>query len=334
MKRVRVWIPRFVILFLLSLAIGVPAIGWQLDRRARPLTLYARMAEAGGWEPDVLVAQAGTPLRLRLTSQDVVHSFAIGQSEASAVDVFPGEWTETTLVFDRPGKYTFYCARWCGPSHWRMRGTIEVRGPGDGSQPKAQPLYVQLGLDIDAPHPAGALPTRRPSAAQGEPSLASLPEKYRDSAYFRTHSPAEIWQALRSEPGVDHLPDDILWDLTAALWRAQTTPAALQEGQALYAQNCAACHGETGNGDGVFADELAGLGEATRGARARHERPRPADFTDPAQMLGASPALLEGKIIRGGMGTGMPYWGPIFTSQQIRAVVDFLWTFQFEDGIK
>jgi len=26
-------------------------------------------------------------------------------------------------------------------------------------------------------------------------------------------------------------------------------------------------------------------------------------------MLGASPALLHGKIVRGGMGTGMPYWG-------------------------
>jgi hypothetical protein len=35
----------------------------------------------------------------------------------------------------------------------------------------------------------------------------------------------------------------------------------------------------------------------------------PADFTDPARMLGASPALLEGKILRGGMGTGMPNVG-------------------------
>ena len=32
-------------------------------------------------------------------------------------------------------------------------------------------------------------------------------------------------------------------------------------------------------------------------------------------MLGASDAILEGKIIRGGMGTGMPYWGPIFTDR-------------------
>jgi hypothetical protein len=40
-------------------------------------------------------------------------------------------------------------------------------------------------------------------------------------------------------------------------------------------------------------------------------------------MLGASPALLQGKIIRGGMGTGMPYWGPIFTEAQTWALVDY-----------
>lgn len=54
----------------------------------------------------------------------------------------------------------------------------------------------------------------------------------------------------------------------------------------------------------------------------------PADFTR-ADLLGATPAALHGKILRGGMGTGMPYWGPIFTDAQIWALVDYLWTFQF-----
>ena len=54
---------------------------------------------------------------------------------------------------------------------------------------------------------------------------------------------------------------------------------------------------------------------------------RPPDFSDPNNLLGASPALLEGKIIRGGMGTGMPYWGPIFTDEEIDALVSYLYTF-------
>jgi mono/diheme cytochrome c family protein len=48
-------------------------------------------------------------------------------------------------------------------------------------------------------------------------------------------------------------------------------------------------------------------------------------------MLGVSDVILEGKIIRGGMGTGMPYWGPILTNEQIQALLDYLWTFQFDE---
>jgi len=38
---------------------------------------------------------------------------------------------------------------------------------------------------------------------------------------------------------------------------------------------------------------------------------------------------LQGKIIRGGMGTGMPSWGPIFTDDQTWQIIAYLWTYQF-----
>jgi hypothetical protein len=84
----------------------------------------------------------------------------------------------------------------------------------------------------------------------------------------------------------------------------------------------------------VFADDLPAPGEAELSGGSERAPVRPADFTDPGQMLRASPALLEGKIIRGGMGTGMPYWGPIFTDRQIQALVETIWTFQFNDGLE
>jgi mono/diheme cytochrome c family protein len=56
---------------------------------------------------------------------------------------------------------------------------------------------------------------------------------------------------------------------------------------------------------------------------------RPANFTDPVKMLSASPAHLQGKIMRGGMGTGMPYWGPIVKDEQTWALIAFLYSFQF-----
>jgi mono/diheme cytochrome c family protein len=116
----------------------------------------------------------------------------------------------------------------------------------------------------------------------------------------------------------------------------------ISAGERLYRAHCAACHGEGGAGDGVIGRSLAPDGASERAGKLEtmadsmagfgHRKTAPADFTDPAVMLGASPALLEGKIIRGGMGTGMPYWGPIFRERQLRALVDYLWSFQFDRG--
>jgi mono/diheme cytochrome c family protein len=47
------------------------------------------------------------------------------------------------------------------------------------------------------------------------------------------------------------------------------------------------------------------------------------------RMLAASPALLQGKILRGGMGTGMPSWGAIFTAEQAWSLVAYIYSFQF-----
>jgi len=56
----------------------------------------------------------------------------------------------------------------------------------------------------------------------------------------------------------------------------------------------------------------------------------PANLTDARRMLAASPALLQGKILRGGMGTGMPSWGPIFREEQTWDLVAYLYSLQFE----
>lgn len=326
---VKEWLARFVVLGLVAAAAAIPAGAWWLNSQS--IVIHAQMAESGGWTPENLMAEVGQPLHLRLTSEDVMHSFAIGQSDRLPVDVIPGEVTEVTLVFDQPGKYTFYCTRWCGVNHWRMRGTIEVTGPGAGAQAVEQPLYAALGLDIDAAIQADALPEQVPSARRGAQLAARLPAQYQNQAYYRANSPVDLWQALQGEAGLSHLTDTELWDLVALAWQSYTTPQELSAGQQLYATNCAACHGETGAGDGVFAAELdqPATGEH-REMQAGEMTTAPTDFTDPEHMLAASPARLQGKILRGGMGTGMPYWGPIFTEEQTWALVAYLWTFQFE----
>jgi len=316
---------RLALLFVFMLVIGVPLAAVLARSNSDTIEIHAQMADNGGWTPGDFTAQVGQPLHLRLTSDDVVHGFAVGQSAIPAVDVLPGQWTTTTLLFDQPGKYTFYCTRWCGPNHWRMRGTIEVAGDVTDTTTITPPLYVTLNLDLDAPHPSDVVPEEKPSATRG----AALGGKI-DRAWEAAESPAQVWQQLRSASLTQGLSDDQVWDLVAWQWRSRTTPERLAEGQKLYQQNCAACHGETGKSDGAIAPALQKApmpGMSMTG----HETVAPIDFTDAKNMLGASDAILAGKIIRGGMGTGMPYWGPIFTVEQIQAVVDYLWTFQFAE---
>ena len=312
---------------------------WFRDRTA---LVHARMADNGGWSPDVLRARVGEPLHLQLTSDDVTHGFAVGQMDMQPVDLEPGKVKDVTLTFDRPGTYTFYCTRWCGIDHWRMRGTIEVSGDGPASAPAApkpasRPLYVTLGIDIDAAHPAAAVPAAPPAASGGQMAASFLAmgaasDRYTGLDYYRSHSPARVFVDLRAEAGLRSLSDAEIWDLVAYLWESQAGKEGLAEGKQLFAQNCAACHGENGGGNGVFANSLAEAGQSaaqTMSGAPAMTMQRPADLTDPAKMLGASPALLEGKVLRGGMGTGMPAWGAVFREDQIWRIISYLYSFQF-----
>ena len=318
-----------VVLLLLALPLAIILAG-------RPggdaVTLHASMPQSGGWRPGRLSARVGEPFHLRLTSDDVVHGFAVGVGpdgrahNSPEVEIRPGQVTELTLTFDMPGTYTYSCTRWCGPNHWRMRGIIDVSGDEGTTAitPAEPPLYVQLGLHIDGPHPAAAVPPRVPFAARGDALNLTYPEELLAQDIYMTQSPADVWLVLRGLPELFHLDDGTLWDAVAALWRLNTSDETLALGKGLYSRNCAACHGESGAGDGVFARAGTGESAAMRG----HEVEPATDFTDPA-LLGASNALLQGKIIRGGMGTGMPAWGALFTDEELQALLDYLWTFQF-----
>jgi mono/diheme cytochrome c family protein len=267
---------------------------------------------------------------LKFTSDDVVHGFAVGQMDMQSMDILPGKVTDVTLNFDKPGIYTFFCTRWCGLNHWRMRGTIEVSGSPSDPEPISPPLYVSLDLDIDAPHDAPIIPSQTPFAIRGESLATQLPINiYPSPDYYLSHSPYQVFTDLSNTS----LSESQRWDVVAYIWQSNTTKESLENGKQLYAQNCAACHGENGAGDGVFADDLAQAGEASMqsmsGAMDMMMQ-TPVDFTDPTRMLGASPALLQGKILRGGMGTGMPMWGSIFTEEQIWDLIAYLYSFQFE----
>jgi mono/diheme cytochrome c family protein len=250
----------------------------------------------------------------------------------------PGQVKEVEVTFDKAGRYTLYCNTWCSPNHWRMRSTIEVYDP---AQPDRLPVsdttdpvidsLAERGVDIDAPHEAAAIPAEQPLAARGAEVVANLggelAAELTDPAWRRGHSPVEAWR-LVADSGVTEAD---AWDSVAYLWLSALDPTQRESAADLYAKNCAACHGETGDGHGPGADALAAQGMGHTGDMHTHDGPTAS--SDPATMLGGSGDIYYAKIRRGGMGTGMPGFGPVFTPEETWLLVDYLWTFVFEiDG--
>jgi mono/diheme cytochrome c family protein len=240
-------------------------------------------------------------------------------------EILPGKPVEVEITPDKPGRYAFACIRWCSLDHWRMRGAIEVEGETVQPLPtEPPPLFQQLGIDLDAMHPTPeALPSKQPSASEGAGLGATLPKELSDPATRRAIAPADAFQTLRNDSANAALSDDDVWNLVAWAWLKGTTPAAWNRAEELYARDCAACHGQNGKGDGVAGRDLPGLAKMDQ---MMHEGP--ADFTDP-HGLAASDAYLQGKMLRGGMGTGMPEFGSLYTDEELWAMVAYVRGFLF-----
>lgn len=82
----------------------------------------------GQREIDALHVPAGRDVRLVMASQDVIHSFFIPALRVKQ-DVVPGRYEQLWFRADKPGRYHFFCAEYCGTDHARMRGWLTVMEP-------------------------------------------------------------------------------------------------------------------------------------------------------------------------------------------------------------
>ncbi len=79
---------------------------------------------------DTLRVPAGRPVRLLITSRDVIHSFFVPALRIK-MDALPGRYTQTWFNADKPGRYEIFCAEYCGLSHSAMRGELVVMPAAD-----------------------------------------------------------------------------------------------------------------------------------------------------------------------------------------------------------
>jgi cytochrome c oxidase subunit 2 len=85
---------------------------------------------SGQREIDELHVPVGRPVKVLLTSQDVIHSFYVPAFRIKQ-DALPGRYTEAWFEATQPGTYHLFCAEYCGTLHSGMIGSVVAMEPAD-----------------------------------------------------------------------------------------------------------------------------------------------------------------------------------------------------------
>ncbi|WP_152047080.1 cytochrome c oxidase subunit II [Aureimonas psammosilenae] len=160
--------------------------------------MFKTQSPSGPREINALHVPVDTPVRLVMTSEDVIHSFWVPAFRFKR-DIIPGRLTQDWFQADKVGSYHLFCAELCGTDHSQMIGQVVVmtkpdyadwiaRQPqGDDLATEGGKLFVQLGCAgchggraaVRAPNLAGIF-NREIPLADGNHVLAD--ERYiRDS---------------------------------------------------------------------------------------------------------------------------------------------------------
>ena len=156
----------------------------------------------GRREINELHVPVGRPIKVLVSSEDVIHSFYVPAFRVK-MDAVPGRYQYAWFEATKPGRYHLFCAEFCGTEHSRMVGSVIVMEPADyqawlaaapapgagqtqvSSAASGEALFTELGCHTChkpdgsglGPHLAGVLGTER-SLKDGGTVMA-------DEGYFR-----------------------------------------------------------------------------------------------------------------------------------------------------
>ncbi len=95
-----------------------------------------------------LVVPAGQPIKLVMSSQDVIHSFFVPDFRVKK-DVLPNRYTVTWFEALKPGEHNLFCAEYCGTSHSDMIGRVRVLGEREFSEWEESGEATGEGLSLE-----------------------------------------------------------------------------------------------------------------------------------------------------------------------------------------
>jgi cytochrome c oxidase subunit 2 len=129
-------IPLLLFLFLYAWGAVDYAALYRAEPAATPVFVVAKQwmwkaeHKNGRREVGQLHLPLGRPVRLVLTSQDVIHSFFVPAFRIKQ-DAVPGRYAAIGFTPSRAGEYQLFCAEFCGTEHAMMTGKIVVLPPSE-----------------------------------------------------------------------------------------------------------------------------------------------------------------------------------------------------------
>ena len=143
----------FAFLFVFWFAAVAETSQFEIPKRAMEIHVVAKQwmwkleHANGAREINALHVPVDVPIRLVMTSQDVIHSFFVPAMRVKA-DVLPGRYVEAWFQPTKVGAYHLFCTEYCGTDHARMIGGVVVMTQADfarwsGAQPQGDSLADQ-----------------------------------------------------------------------------------------------------------------------------------------------------------------------------------------------
>ncbi|HEX6860756.1 MAG TPA: cytochrome c oxidase subunit II [Caulobacteraceae bacterium] len=153
----------------------------------------------------------GQPVRIKLESQDVIHSFWVPQL-AGKTDAIPGRTNLAWIQADKPGVYLGQCTEYCGKQHAHMAFRVIAERPDQfrvwwarqllPAAPPLDPIALQ-GAVVFVNH-CGACHTVRGTLAGGSvaPDLTHLMSRTTLAAGMVPNTPANLSGWIANPQGV------------------------------------------------------------------------------------------------------------------------------------
>jgi cytochrome c oxidase subunit 2 len=136
--RGNLWLEIFWIAIPTFIALAMFVSGWQAYTGLRDVPEGAMEIEVTGqsfsWlflydndkeTENEIVVPVNTPVKLNITSSDVIHSLFVPAFRVK-VDAVPGINTYAWFIAEEKGEYFFQCTEFCGTGHADMVGVIRV----------------------------------------------------------------------------------------------------------------------------------------------------------------------------------------------------------------